>query len=310
MSGGQKERKALKEQPFISIITLNYNQTDVTCQFLESCRKLEYKNFEILVCDMASTVDPSTKILSGNYPNTKLLLSKDNLGFAKGNNWGMRQAKGDFFFIVNNDTEVTPTLLTDLIKPFEDHQSIGVTCPKIMFFDQPNIIQYAGFNPMNKFTGRTSSVGMLEEDKGQHDVSGETAGAHGCAMMVKREVVNKVGMFPEKFFLYYEEWDWSARIQNAGYKIWYTATAKIFHKESMSVGKNNPIKIYYHTRNRILYIRRNANFFQKIVFTLFFAFFSLPRWVITYLAKKQYDQLNYFMKGAVWNLYSSSKSAV
>ena len=300
----------MKEHPFISIITLNYNQTDVTCQFLESCRKLEFKNFEILVCDMASAIDPSSKILSGNYPNTRLLLSKENLGFAKGNNWGMRQGKGDFFFIVNNDTEVTPTLLDELLKPFALDEQIGVTCPKIMYYDQPEVIQYAGFNPMNKFTGRTSSIGMMEKDQGQYNVSGPTAGAHGCAMMVKREVVEKVGMFPEKFFLYYEEWDWSARIQNAGYKIWYTAPAKIFHKESMSVGKNNPMKIYYHTRNRILYIRRNANVFQKIIFTLFFVFFTFPRWFITYLAKKQFTQLRYFMKGVVWNLYSSSYSPV
>ncbi len=300
----------MKEHPFISIITLNYNQTDITCQFLESCRNLQYKNFEILVCDMASAIDPSSKILSGNYPNTRLLLSKENLGFAKGNNWGMRQGKGDFFFIVNNDTEVTPTLLDELLKPFALDEQIGVACPKIMFYDQPEVIQYAGFNPMNMFTGRTSSIGMMEKDQGQHNVSGPTAGAHGCAMMVKREVVEKVGMFPEKFFLYYEEWDWSARIQNAGYKIWYTAPAKIFHKESMSVGKNNPMKIYYHTRNRILYIRRNANFFQKIVFTLFFVFFTFPRWFITYLAKKQFVQLRYFMKGALWNLYSSSYSPV
>ena len=300
----------MKEHPFISIITLNYNQTDVTCEFLESCRKLENKDFEILVCDMASAIDPSSKILSGNYPNTRLLLSKENLGFAKGNNWGMRQGKGDFFFIVNNDTEVTPTLLDELLKPFALDEQIGVTCPKIMYYDQPEVIQYAGFNPMNKFTGRTSSIGMMEKDHGQYNVSGPTAGAHGCAMMVKREVVEKVGMFPEKFFLYYEEWDWSARIQNAGYKIWYTAPAKIFHKESMSVGKNNPMKIYYHTRNRILYIRRNANFFQKIVFTLFFVFFTFPRWFITYLAKKQFVQLRYFTKGAVWNLYSSSYSPV
>jgi len=259
---------------------------------------------------MASAIDPSSKILSGNYPNTRLLLSKENLGFAKGNNWGMRQGKGDFFFIVNNDTEVTPTLLDELLKPFALDEQIGVTCPKIMYYDQPEVIQYAGFNPMNKFTGRTSSIGMMEKDQGQYNVSGPTAGAHGCAMMVKREVVEKVGMFPEKFFLYYEEWDWSARIQNAGYKIWYTAPAKIFHKESMSVGKNNPMKIYYHTRNRILYIRRNANVFQKIIFTLFFVFFTFPRWFITYLAKKQFTQLRYFMKGVVWNLYSSSYSPV
>lgn len=248
----------VEEQPLISIITLNYNQTDVTCEFLESTRQLHYRNYEILVCDMASDVDPSDKIPAGRYPNTRLLLSPENLGFAGGNNWGMQQAKGDFIFIVNNDTEITPDLLDRLLEPFYQDPAIGVTCPKIKFFHHPELIQYAGFNPMNTLTGRTTSVGIMEVDNGQHDVSGPTSGAHGCAMLVKREVIEKVGRFPEKFFLYYEEWDWSARILKAGFKIWYTAPAVIYHKESVSVGKTNPMKTYYHTRNRILYMRRNV----------------------------------------------------
>ncbi len=270
-------------QPFISVITLNYNQTDVTCEFLESTRKWTYPNYEILVCDMASAIDPSEKILAGNYPHTRLLLSKENLGFAGGNNWGMRQATGDFIFIVNNDTEVTPDLAEKLLKPFFEDDTIGVTCPKIKYFYQPNVIQYAGFNPMNNFTGRTTSIGILEEDKGQYDASRPTYGAHGCAMMVKREVLNTVGMFPEKFFLYYEEWDWSSRIMKAGYHIWYTANAVIYHKESVSV---------------------------LVVFFLFFLFLTLPKNMITYLAKKQFTQLKYFLKGVFWNLHSSSYSPV
>ena len=132
-------------EPFVSIITLNYNQPAVTCEFLASTRKLNYANYEILVCDMASDQDPTPLILAGNYPKTKVLLSKKNLGFAGGNNWGMQHAKGDFIFIVNNDTEVTPDLLNFLLEPFYHNNTVGVTCPKIKFFFQPAIIQYAGF---------------------------------------------------------------------------------------------------------------------------------------------------------------------
>ena len=117
------------EAPLISIITLNYNQVDITCAFLESTRDLLYPNYEILVCDMASDNDPTSRIDELNFPNTRVLRSKKNLGFAGGNNWGMRQAKGDYFFIVNNDTEVTPDLLDKLIKPFYEDAEIGVTCP-------------------------------------------------------------------------------------------------------------------------------------------------------------------------------------
>ncbi len=296
--------------PLISIITLNYNQSVVTLDFLESARKLQYKNFEILVCDMASIENVTEIIHPEKYPNTRLLLSKENLGFAGGNNWGMRQAKGDFFLIVNNDTVMTEDFLNKLLKPFQEDDTIAVTSPKIMYYDQPNMIQYAGFNPMNKYTGRTSIIGERELDKGQYNSSRTTSGSHGCAMLVKKEVAEKTGMFPEKFFLYYEEWDWSARILKAGYKIWYTADATIYHKESLSVGKSNPMKVYYHTRNRILYMRRNTNWYQMIVFSLFFTFLSLPKSVIKFLAKKQFTQLRYFIKGAVWNLYSSSQSPV
>ncbi len=301
----------LKESnPLVSIVTLNWNQTDVTCDFLESTRSFEYGNYEILVCDMGSDIDPTERILANEYPNTKVLRSEINLGFTGGNNWGMRQAKGDFVFIVNNDTVVTPILLTVLLEPFFLDPAIGVTCPKIRFHHHPNIIQYAGFNPIDLYTGRTTAVGTKEEDHGQHDVSGYTHGAHGCAMMVKKEVIDKVGMFPEKFFIYYEEWDWSARIIKAGYKIYYQAQGLIFHKESITMGKQSAIKVYYHTRNRILYMRRNTNALQFIFFSLFFIFVSTPKAILKFSVNKQFAHLKSFFNGVTWNLTKSKYSPV
>jgi GT2 family glycosyltransferase len=297
-------------EPLVSIITLNYNQTALTCEFLESTRKLRYTNFEVIICDMASDIDPTPFILSGNYPNVRLFVSDTNLGFAGGNNWGITHANGDFIFIVNNDTEVTPDLLNRLVNPFFIDPVIGVTSPKIKFFYQPDTIQYAGFNAMNLYTGRTSTVGEMKIDNGTYDTPGYTHGAHGCAMMVKKEVISKVGRFPEKFFLYYEEWDWSARIQRAGYKIWYAADAIIFHKESMSIGKKNPIKFYYNTRNRIFFMRRNTDAFHFAIFIFFFTFFTAPKSMIKYMFNRQWQHLKYFVKGAGWNLYSSSSSAI
>lgn len=301
----------LKESnPLVSIVTLNWNQTDVTCDFLQSTRAFEYTNYEILVCDMGSDIDPTNRILENEYPNTQVLRSEINMGFTGGNNWGMRHAKGDYIFIVNNDTVVTPKLLTVLLEPFFLDPAIGVTCPKIRFHHHPNIIQYAGFNPIDLYTGRTTAVGTKEEDKGQHDVSGYTHGAHGCAMMVKKEVIDKVGMFPEKFFIYYEEWDWSARIIKAGYKIYYQAQGLIFHKESITMGKQSAIKVYYHTRNRILYMRRNTNALQFTFFSLFFIFISTPKAVLKFSINKQKAHLKSFFKGATWNLTKSKYSPV
>jgi GT2 family glycosyltransferase len=296
------------QHPLVSIITLNYNQALVTKAFLESSKNLLYKNYELLVCDMASTLNPAAIFNPADYSSTRLLISDKNLGFAGGNNWGMRQAKGEFIFIVNNDTELTPDIIELLLSPFHQNPAIGVVCPKIKYFDDRRIIQYAGFRPMNPFTGRTTSIGDMEPDRGQYDIPGETYGAHGCAMMVKKEVIEKTGMFPEKFFLYYEEWDWSARIQKAGYLIWYQPEATIYHKESMTVGRENPVKAYYHSRNRILYMRRNSNTFRLFVFFLFFTFFSLPKAVFTFLIHGQMIQLKWFLKGVGYNLKHNSKS--
>ena len=179
-------------------MTLNWNNTDVTCEVLESTRQLTWKNYEILVCGMNSDIDPTERINSKNYPNTKVIRSKKNLGWGPGNNWGMRQAKGDFLFIVNNDTEITPRLIEALIEPFSRDETIGITCPKIRYFYNPEVIQYAGFNPINNLTGRNTSVGNCEIDKGQHDVSGFTFSGHGCAMMMKKEVMEKVVKNREK----------------------------------------------------------------------------------------------------------------
>ena len=298
------------KQPFVSIITLNYNQAAVTADFLESSLNLLYRNFEILVCDMASAVNPATVFDPRAFPKTRLLLSDKNRGFAGGNNWGMRQAKGEFIFIVNNDTELTPDIIQLLLLPFFQDPSIGVVCPKIKYFADRRIIQYAGFREMNPFTGRTITIGGGETDNGQYNLPGTTFGAHGCAMMVKKEVIDKTGMFPEKFFLYYEEWDWSARIRKAGYLIWYQPDATIYHKESMTVGKENPMKVYYHTRNRILYMRRNSDVLHLTLFTLFFVFFTMPKAIFSYLKKGEMRQVKYFLKGAFYNLTHSGKSDI
>lgn len=294
--------------PLISIITLNYNQVDVTCAFLQSTTTLVYPNVEIIVCDMNSVDNPTPKIAALGLKNVQLLLSEKNLGFAAGNNFGMSHAKGDYIFIVNNDTEVTPTLLNDLMAAFEKDASIGVVSPKIKYYDHPDTIQYAGFNKMNLYTGRTSTIGDKEKDEGQHDNGKYTWGAHGCAMLVKKEVIEKTGRFPSVFFLYYEEWDWSCRILKAGFNIYYEPKAVIYHKESMSVGKGSTLKTYYLNRNRILFIRRNSNWFQGIVFYGYYLLFAVPKNIIKYVFSKQFNHLRAYLKAVSWNFTHSTAS--
>lgn len=300
----------MKKPPLVSIITLNYNQTDITCALLETCRKLTYPNYEILVCDMNSYEDPTKKIKDGHYPYTSLHLSNANLGFAGGNNWGMQFANGEYILLLNNDTEVSAGLIEKLLIPFDLDADTGVVCPKIKYYDHPDRIQYAGFRPISLFTGRTWTIGNMEIDRGQYDGLKLTFGAHGAAMMIKKEVIERTGRFPEKFFLYYEEWDWSTRILNAGYKIYFQGNTTVYHKESMSVGKLNPMKEYYLTRNRILYMRRNSHGFRFFIFTVFFTFFTLPKTTLKYLLKRDAKFLRPFFKGIRDNFTISSYSTV
>lgn len=296
--------------PLISLVSINYNQAEVTRDFLESCRGLTYPNYEVILVDNASRQVLSTVINVADYPGVTIVRSEENLGFTGGNNLGMEAARGDYFFIVNNDTELTPTLLDDLLKPFQQDARIGVTCPKIKFYDHPDIVQYAGYNPMNLYTGTATPVGLNERDSERFNQPGYTNFAHGCAMLVKREVINKVGRFAERFFLYYEELDWSQRIKDGGFLIYYQASALILHKESVSVGASNPLKTYYLTRNRILYMRRHGSAFQRLIFYLFFATCVLPKHVLTYLMKGKWTHAKAFLKGVRWNLTSPSTSAV
>lgn len=299
----------LPKEPLISIIALNWNQLEVTCQFLESTRLFTYKNYEILIIDNGSKEDPTAYINAQQYPNTRVLRSEVNLGFTGGNNWGMREAKGEYYFIVNNDTEVTDNLLEALLEPFFMDEKIGVSGPKIRYFEPRDMLQYVGFGPINPYTGRTFAVGYQESDHGQYDVGSYTHGAHGGAMMVKKEVVDKVGMFPEKFFIYYEEWDWCLRILRAGYKIYYTPKGLIYHKESVTMGKESAIKAYYHTRNRIMLMRRNVDMMHFIVFLLFFCFLTAPKFIFNYIRKGQWQHLKSFFKAIGWNLTHSKQSA-
>ncbi len=296
--------------PLVSIITINYNQAETTRQFLDSCTQLKYPNYELIVVDNASEPALETCIDPKAYPHLRVIRSTENLGFAGGNNLGMQEAKGDLFFIVNNDTELNPLLINDLLAPFYQDDQIGVTCPKIRYYDNPALIQYAGYSSMNMFTGTAVPIGYRQLDNDAFNQAGSTHFAHGCAMMVRRTVVEKVGRFAERFFLYYEELDWSQRIKDAGYLIHYQPTATILHKESVSVGLFNPLKTYYLTRNRILYMRRHCSWFQRVVFLSFFAGFVAPRHLAGYLLTGQFAHAKAFAKGVVWNLTSSSVSPV
>ncbi|TDK44212.1 glycosyltransferase family 2 protein [Algoriphagus formosus] len=255
-------------KPKISIITVNYHQREVTGELLRSIQSCTYPNMEVILVDNEQLGD-DTPFYQEILPKVQVINSETNLGFAGANNLGMQKATGDFFFFLNNDTVLGEGVIETLLSGFSIPDT-GAVCPVIRYAENPEKIQFAGFTPIHPLTGRNSLDQMLSDQPWK-----ESYYFHGAAVLIPREVVEQIGEMPEEYFLYYEELDWSQRLRDLGLKIQVGQEVSIMHKESISTGKNSPLKVYYQTRNRILFMRRNANSF--FVFLLFFLLISLPK---------------------------------
>lgn len=287
----------------VSIITVNFNTPHLTEALIQSIdASNNYPNIEILVVDNGSHIDYLPGWIS-KYPHVRFIRSETNLGFAGANNIAIKQATGDFFFLVNNDTEFTENLVDQLVSTLKGNSKVGIVSPKICYFDNPNIIQFAGFRELDFYLMRDSCIGEGEKDTGQFDGKAYPVGtAHGAAMMMKKETVDICGLMDENYFLFYEETDWCYRMKRKGFEIWVNADALIYHKESMSVGKHSALKEYFMSRNRILFIRKNGTFLQKIVFYTYYMAVLIPRSVVNNLRFKNYHFLPLSFRALWWNL--------
>ena len=244
----------------ISIITINYNGLNDTCALIETIP--DNDKLEVIVVDNASQ-NQEADIISKRFPQVKVIKSKQNLGFAGGNNLGIKAAQGNYLFFINNDTIFKEFNVQSLIDRLESSPNIAIVCPKIRFAWGNNPIQFTGYTPLSKITVRNQAIGFGEEDHGQYNTAHPTPYAHGAAMLIKKEAIHQVGLMPECFFLYYEELDWSMMFTRAGYQIWYEPLCTIYHKESQTTGQNSPLRTYYIVRNRLLLVKRNWCGFTK-----------------------------------------------
>lgn len=238
----------------LSIITINYNGLNNTCALIESIPFND--KMEVIVVDNASDNQEAEQI-SSRFPYVKVIKSDKNQGFAGGNNLGIRASKGKYLFLINNDTYFEDFNVQALIDSLDSAPNIGIVCPKIKFAWPPQPIQFAGYTTLSNITIRNQAIGFGEEDHGQYETAHPTPYAHGAAMLIKREAIDKVGLMPECYFLYYEELDWSIMFTRAGYQIWYEPKCTIYHKESQATGQNSPLRTYYITRNRLRLVKRN-----------------------------------------------------
>lgn len=286
------------QNPLVSIITVNFNQAKITGELIQSLQNCTYKHIEILVVDNGSKEDAS--VIKKQFPFITLILSEKNLGFAGGNNLGLKQAQGALILFINNDVEVSPGFLEPLIAQLIRQEQTAAVSPKIKYFTPGNTIQYAGSYAVDPFTLRNSHIGTGETDQGQYNEPRLTSYAHGACMLVKKSVIETIGSMDEQFFLYYEEQDWCEQMNRKGYNIYYVPGSEVLHKESVSTGKNSPLKTYYLSRNRILFARRNFKGLQFLISMLYLTFISIPKNTITLFKEK--EKLTAYWSGIIWNI--------
>ncbi len=292
----------VREKAKIAIIILNWNQTDLTLACLKSVfqsRTDGQIEIEAIVIDNGSTDDSKKRlkeiqekrnlfrqgrgeieILRSKFPNFKVIFNKENLGFAGGNNVGIRYAlknKADFIFILNNDTEIKDDCVLNLWQTFEEEEKIGITSPKIYYApglefhkkryqkkDLGRVIWYAGGKiDWDNVLGR--HLGVDEVDQGQYEKKEENEFATGCAFMAKRAVFENVGLFDERFFLYLEDLDFSYRVVKAGFKLIFNPQAVVWHKNAGSSSAGSALQTYYFTRNRLLFAQKHAPLKLKLL---------------------------------------------
>lgn len=288
----------MKQEYSLSIITVNFNGLADTCAFIDSIIS-QHIEAEVIVVDNGSKADEAA-IIAQRYPmsTVKSIRSEENLGFAGGNNLGIEAATGDYLLFLNNDTELKDDWNTDaLIRRLQSDERIGMVCPKIRFAWDTCPIQFAGYTPLSRITMRNRGIGYEEEERGQYNTAHPTPYAHGAAMVVKRAAMEEVGLMPDCYFLYYEEYDWSMMFRRAGYEIWYEPACTIYHKESKSTGKNSPLKTYYITRNRLLFAKRNIPVCYRYFTYFYIGAVVAMRDLIKYSIQKRTDLIGAVFTG-------------
>jgi GT2 family glycosyltransferase len=255
--------------PTVYIIVVNWNGKSDTLQCLASLEELDYHPFRIVIVDNDSA-DGSVSSIRAHYPDTTIIETGENLGYTGGNNVGIRHALdcgADYVFLLNNDTIVDPQMLEKLVDFAESHPLAGIVGPKQYFFDQPNAIAGTG----SVIDWRHATIwhlrrGEVESEKGQSvsQVPRKVDFMDGCAVCVRREFIEKVGMLDERFHLGgYEDADWGTRAAAHGYQVWNMPEARMWHKISAAAGIGSPLTTYYMTRNALLFFWQNAPGYRR-----------------------------------------------
>lgn len=290
----------------VSIITINYNGWQDTCELIASLKQFETYPYEVIVVDNASRGDDVERIRS-MYPEVLVVCSDRNLGFAGGNNLGYNYAQGDYILFLNNDMILKQSMLLPMVERLSDKR-IGGVSPCIYYLQRPEKIQYYGYRDMTSITLKHTTEPFDSSRKEEFLQSKQTEVLHGGAMMVRRDVIEQVGKMTEVYFLFYEEFDWSQRMREAGYILYYEPMSEVYHKESMSIPPETPFREYYLTRSRIIYTRRNNRGWRRMLSCCYLLFLVMPGKVIIFAKKKRMDLVKATFRGTYSGLCKNLNS--
>ncbi|MFH1456761.1 MAG: glycosyltransferase family 2 protein [Patescibacteria group bacterium] len=302
----------------ISIIIVNYNGQEFLSDCLESVLKSDYPSYEVILVDNNSS-DESVNIVKNKFPQIKIIINKKNLGFAKANNIGIKQVSGDAIFLLNNDTIIHKDLVKILSNELFSSEQIGMVGPKIYFLekgkkpDNQKTIWFAG-GKINWQKATSWHIAKNQDDNNYIDEKKEVDFITGCALMIKKEVINKIGLLDEKFFAYYEDADWCLRAKKAGYKIIYIPFGGVWHIKSATASRyifnknNKKIKIifeYLRNLNRLKYNKYKNNFIfywryvaikYRIKLLINFIFIKTPIFIYSILMLSQISLIKIIKK--------------
>jgi GT2 family glycosyltransferase len=249
----------MSDTPKVCFVLVNFNQEVLTRACIRSLQALTYPNREIILVDNASP-DGSGAKLAAEFPPVCFIANKVNLGFAGGNNVGIRRAlerKASYVVLLNNDTIVPPGMVQPLVEAARRDGSIGVQSGKIFYLAERATIWYAG-GKLRIASAAGTHPGMHQEDRGQFDLFGDTDFATGCMMFLGRSALETVGLLDERYFLFLEDADWCVRARRLGFRIVYNPAAYLWHSVSATAEIESPLYLYFTSRNRVLFVRKHS----------------------------------------------------
>jgi GT2 family glycosyltransferase len=283
--------KAARE-PRVYTIILNWNNYEDSKKCLESLQQATYPDHRIVVVDNAST-DGSGKRLQQEFSRHEFVFNEGNLGFSRGCNRGIHAALKDkdcaYVLLLNNDAVVPPNFLEKAIESAEGDSRIGLVGGKILHSPESKVISYAGGH-INRWRGMVIIRGFNEKDRGQYDEACEVGFVTGAFMLIKREVLEKVGLLPEEYFFGVEEWDYSLHVKQSGYKLYYVPEFVAYHTGDGSHWNYDPRFNYIGYRSKLIfqekYLPKGLFPFWKMIFYVYAKYRAKRAW--QKLAKK-YD---------------------